>query len=119
MLWWFHAPHAPLLSPPFHMAPPLQLMRSMIMANPAVRSVVEANPELNSVLSNPDMLRQAMEAARDPSIMREMLRNNDQVRLFAGVAAVAHPLHGASAPHLTVLATPRVVLVASPGTAQH
>lgn len=42
------------------------------MANPATRTLLENNPQLNAVINNPDMMRQAMEAARNPTVMNEV-----------------------------------------------
>jgi len=55
-----------------------ELMRSMIMANPQVQELVQQNPELAHVLNDPNNLRQAMEMARNPAMMNEMMRNTDR-----------------------------------------
>ncbi|KAL0702631.1 hypothetical protein Bca4012_058753 [Brassica carinata] len=55
-----------------------EFMRSMIMSNPQMRDLVDRNPELGHVLNDPSILRQTMEAARNPELMREMMRNTDR-----------------------------------------
>ncbi|XP_059282685.1 ubiquitin domain-containing protein DSK2b-like [Lycium ferocissimum] len=53
-------------------------IRNMIMNNPQMREIMDRNPELAHVLNDPATLRQTMEAARNPEIMREMMRNTDR-----------------------------------------
>ena len=38
----------------------------------------QRNPELSHILHNPDLMRQAMEMARNPAAMREMMRSQDR-----------------------------------------
>ncbi|CAL5321545.1 unnamed protein product [Camellia sinensis] len=54
------------------------LMRNMIMSNPQMREIIDRNPELAHVLNDPGILRQTLEAARNPELMREMMRNTDR-----------------------------------------
>ncbi|MCD7459520.1 hypothetical protein HAX54_041166 [Datura stramonium] len=53
-------------------------IRNMIMNNPQMREIMDRNPELAHVLNDPATLRQTMEAARNPELMREMMRNTDR-----------------------------------------
>ena len=39
---------------------------------------MERNPEINHMLSNPDVLRQTMEIARNPAMLQELMRNQDR-----------------------------------------
>lgn len=39
---------------------------------------MERNPEINHMLSNPDILRQTMEIARNPAMLQELMRNQDR-----------------------------------------
>ncbi|KAL8476545.1 hypothetical protein ACS0TY_029011 [Phlomoides rotata] len=55
-----------------------ETIRNMMMNNPQMREVMDRNPELSHVLNDPSTLRQTMEAARNPEIMREMMRNTDR-----------------------------------------
>nr|XP_016475862.1 PREDICTED: ubiquitin domain-containing protein DSK2b-like isoform X3 [Nicotiana tabacum] len=55
-----------------------ETIRNMIMNNPQMREIMERNPELAHVLNDPATLRQTMEAARNPELMREMMRNTDR-----------------------------------------
>lgn len=54
------------------------IMHSIMMNNPQMREVLDRNPELAHVLNDPNTLRQAMETARNPELMREMMRNTDR-----------------------------------------
>ncbi|KAG8092416.1 hypothetical protein GUJ93_ZPchr0012g20065 [Zizania palustris] len=54
------------------------LIRNMIMNNPQMREIIDRNPDLAHVLNDPSVLRQTLEAARNPEIMREMMRNTDR-----------------------------------------
>ncbi|KAJ8549211.1 hypothetical protein K7X08_032918 [Anisodus acutangulus] len=55
-----------------------ETIRNMIMNNPQMREIMDRNPELAHVLNDPATLRQTMEAARNPELMREMMRNTDR-----------------------------------------
>ncbi|KAB2602563.1 ubiquitin domain-containing protein DSK2a-like [Pyrus ussuriensis x Pyrus communis] len=54
------------------------LMRGLIMNNPQMRDIIDRNPELAHILNDPGILRQTLEAARNPELMREMMRNTDR-----------------------------------------
>ncbi|XP_077246838.1 ubiquitin domain-containing protein DSK2b-like isoform X2 [Tasmannia lanceolata] len=54
------------------------LMRNLIMGNPQMREIIDRNPELAHILNDPSTLRQTLEAARNPELMREMMRNTDR-----------------------------------------
>ncbi|KVH96044.1 Heat shock chaperonin-binding [Cynara cardunculus var. scolymus] len=55
-----------------------EVMRGMIMSNPQMREIIDRNPELAHILNDPAILRQTLEAARNPELMREMMRNTDR-----------------------------------------
>ncbi|GAB2252995.1 hypothetical protein Droror1_Dr00005842 [Drosera rotundifolia] len=55
-----------------------ELMRSLIMSNPQMREIIDRNPELGHILNDPSILRQTLETARNPELMREMMRNTDR-----------------------------------------
>ncbi|XP_020554678.1 ubiquitin domain-containing protein DSK2a isoform X1 [Sesamum indicum] len=55
-----------------------ETIRNFIVNNPQMREVMDRNPELAHILNDPATLRQTMEAARNPEIMREMMRNTDR-----------------------------------------
>ncbi|VFQ88210.1 unnamed protein product [Cuscuta campestris] len=55
-----------------------EVIRNMIMNNPQMREIMDRNPELAHILNDPATLRQTMEAARNPELMREMMRNTDR-----------------------------------------
>ncbi|KAJ7944067.1 Ubiquitin domain-containing protein [Quillaja saponaria] len=54
------------------------IMRNLIMNNPQMRDIIDRNPELAHILNDPSILRQTLEAARNPELMREMMRNTDR-----------------------------------------
>ncbi|XP_058098518.1 ubiquitin domain-containing protein DSK2b-like isoform X2 [Magnolia sinica] len=54
------------------------IMRNLIMSNPQMREIIDRNPDLAHVLNDPSTLRQTLEAARNPELMREMMRNTDR-----------------------------------------
>ncbi|CAL4928863.1 unnamed protein product [Urochloa decumbens] len=54
------------------------LIRNIIMNNPQMRELIDRNPDLAHVLNDPSILRQTFEAARNPELMREMMRNTDR-----------------------------------------
>ncbi|XP_014259404.1 ubiquilin-1 [Cimex lectularius] len=53
-------------------------MRQLIMANPQMQELIERNPEVNHMLNNPELLRQTMELARNPSMLQELMRTQDR-----------------------------------------
>ncbi|KAB2045960.1 hypothetical protein ES319_D01G199800v1 [Gossypium barbadense] len=55
-----------------------ELMRSLIVSNPQMREIIDQNPELGHILNDPSILQQTLEAARNPELMREMMRNTDR-----------------------------------------
>lgn len=54
------------------------IMHNLIMNNPQMREIIDRNPELAHILNDPSTLRQTLEAARNPELMREMMRNTDR-----------------------------------------
>ncbi|KAK1325660.1 hypothetical protein QJS10_CPA01g00267 [Acorus calamus] len=54
------------------------LMRQLIMSNPQMRDLIDRNPDIAHILNDPSTLRQTIEAARNPELMREMMRNTDR-----------------------------------------
>ncbi|KAF4667592.1 hypothetical protein FOL47_003476 [Perkinsus chesapeaki] len=55
-----------------------QIMRSLIEMNPQMQQLMQQNPELRTLIEDPEFLRQTMQAARNPSMMQEMMRTNDR-----------------------------------------
>lgn len=53
-------------------------LQSVLTTNPQIQQLMERNPELSHILHNPDLMRQAMEMARNPAAMREMMRSQDR-----------------------------------------
>ncbi|KAF5276662.1 hypothetical protein FQA39_LY06466 [Lamprigera yunnana] len=53
-------------------------MRTLITSNPQMQDLIDRNPEINHMLSNPDLLRQTMELARNPSMLQELMRSHDR-----------------------------------------
>jgi ubiquilin len=54
------------------------LLRSLLLSNPQIRDLMERNPEISHLLNNPDLLRQTMEFARNPTALQELMRNHDR-----------------------------------------
>lgn len=55
-----------------------EMIRAAIESNPAMREVMERNPEVAHMLNDPALLRQSLETARNPELMREMMRSTDR-----------------------------------------
>lgn len=55
-----------------------ELIRSILLSNPQMRDIIERNPEVGHVLNDPQILRQTLELARNPELMREMMRTSDR-----------------------------------------
>jgi len=55
-----------------------EIVRSMVMQNPTMRQMIERNPEIGHIINDPSFIRQTMDMARNPELMREMMRNNDR-----------------------------------------
>ncbi|XP_022751535.1 ubiquitin domain-containing protein DSK2b-like isoform X2 [Durio zibethinus] len=55
-----------------------EIMQNLIMNNPQMREIIDRNPELAHILNDPSTLSQTLEAARNPELMREMMRNTDR-----------------------------------------
>ncbi|CAH0562646.1 unnamed protein product [Brassicogethes aeneus] len=53
-------------------------MRNLITRNPQMQELMERNPEINHMLNNPELLRQTMELARNPSMLQELMRSHDR-----------------------------------------
>ncbi|XP_014238370.1 ubiquilin-1 [Trichogramma pretiosum] len=53
-------------------------MRSLLTANPQMQELMQRNPEISHMLNNPDILRQTMELARNPSMLQELMRSHDR-----------------------------------------
>ncbi|XP_071012073.1 ubiquilin-1-like [Oncorhynchus clarkii lewisi] len=54
------------------------MMRQLIMANPQMQLLLQHNPSITHLFNNPDVMRQTLEIARNPTMMQEMLRNQDR-----------------------------------------
>ncbi|CAG9771102.1 unnamed protein product [Ceutorhynchus assimilis] len=53
-------------------------MRTLITRNPQMQDLMERHPEISHMLNNPDLLRQTMELARNPSMLQELMRSHDR-----------------------------------------
>ena len=83
-------------------------LQSMLTSNPQIQQLMEVrqvagwvcptslpsplqrNPELTHVLHNPELMRQAMEMARNPAAMREMMRSQDRQLSNIEVSLLTH-----------------------------
>lgn len=73
-------PTAGLLNSPFMqgMLDNPEMLRTMMQANPQMRQIMDNNPELAHVLNDPATLRQSLQSARNPQLMREQMRHTDR-----------------------------------------
>ncbi|ORX82746.1 hypothetical protein K493DRAFT_411769 [Basidiobolus meristosporus CBS 931.73] len=55
-----------------------EVVRTLMLTNPQVREMVERNPEIGHIINDPNFLQQTIDLARNPELMREMMRNNDR-----------------------------------------
>ncbi|KAI1301779.1 Ubiquilin-1 [Halotydeus destructor] len=53
-------------------------LRGMLTSNPQMQQLMERNPEITHMLNNPELLRQTMEMVRNPSMLQEMMRQQDR-----------------------------------------
>jgi ubiquilin len=53
-------------------------IRAMINSNPMLQAMIQQNPQLEHVLSDPQTMRQAMQAATNPAMMQELMRSQDR-----------------------------------------
>ena len=68
----------PLVSSMLESPEALQMLQGQMMNNPQMRSMLEANPEMAHVLNDPATLRQSLQTARNPQLMREQMRSTDR-----------------------------------------
>eukprot|EP00238_Polyblepharides_amylifera_P012465 CAMPEP_0196582390 /NCGR_PEP_ID=MMETSP1081-20130531/38734_1 /TAXON_ID=36882 /ORGANISM="Pyramimonas amylifera, Strain CCMP720" /LENGTH=571 /DNA_ID=CAMNT_0041902939 /DNA_START=202 /DNA_END=1917 /DNA_ORIENTATION=+ len=54
------------------------MLRGIMESNPAFQELLASNPELSHVMNDPAILRQSLEVARNPELMREQMRNTDR-----------------------------------------
>lgn len=55
-----------------------EMIQNIFQSNPQFRQIFDQNPELAQVLNDPEMIRQSMQMAANPNLMREMMRTNDR-----------------------------------------
>ncbi|KAJ8925591.1 hypothetical protein NQ315_009431 [Exocentrus adspersus] len=56
-----------------------EVMRNLITGNPQMQELIDRiYPEINQTLSNPELLRQTAELARNPSMLQELMRNHER-----------------------------------------
>ncbi|XP_012273483.1 ubiquilin-1 isoform X2 [Orussus abietinus] len=53
-------------------------MRNLVTSNPQMQELMQRNPEISHMLNNPELLRQTMELARNPSMLQELMRSQDR-----------------------------------------
>ncbi|KAK8673350.1 hypothetical protein V6N13_111692 [Hibiscus sabdariffa] len=54
------------------------MIRNLITSNPQFAELVDRNPELAHILNDPLALHRTLEAAKNPEIMRVMMKNTDR-----------------------------------------
>merc|ERR1719380_56233 len=62
----------------------------MMQMNPQMREMMDRNPEVARILEDPETMQQAMRAASNPAVMREMMRNADLAMGRADVMPGGH-----------------------------
>ncbi|KAG5534494.1 hypothetical protein RHGRI_022573 [Rhododendron griersonianum] len=55
------------------------IMQNVIMNDPQIDELIDRNPELAHILTDPSTICQTLEAARNPELMHERMRNTDRV----------------------------------------
>merc|ERR1719183_2340910 len=55
-----------------------ETLRSLMGMNPRMQQLMEQRPEIARMLEDPETIRQSMQMMRNPSLMREMQRNQDR-----------------------------------------
>merc|ERR1719169_75374 len=63
-----------------------ELLRSILSMNPHMRELMHRHSDIQDMLQDPDFMQQSLEAFRNPSMMREMLRSTD--RAMSAIDAV-------------------------------
>ncbi|EPT30680.1 ubiquitin family protein [Toxoplasma gondii ME49] len=66
-------------------------LRMVMDSNPQLQQLREQNPELNHLLSDPQIFRQSIQMARNPALLREMMRSTD--RAMANIEALPGGFH--------------------------
>ncbi len=51
---------------------------TLFMSNLQMWDIIDRNPDLGHILNDPGTLQQTLDAARNPELMREMMRNTDR-----------------------------------------
>ena len=47
-----------------------EMIQAAIRSNPQMRELMESNPEIGHMINNPQLMRQALEMTRNPSMMQ-------------------------------------------------
>ncbi|XP_058180615.1 ubiquitin domain-containing protein DSK2b-like isoform X1 [Rhododendron vialii] len=55
------------------------IMQNVIMNDPQIDELIDRNPELAHILTDPSTIRRMLEAARNPALMHDRMRNTDRV----------------------------------------
>merc|ERR1719387_2550618 len=67
-----------------------ETVRAMVRMNPQLNEMMERNPQIARILEDPETMQQAMRAASNPALMREMMRNSDLAMGRADVMPGGH-----------------------------
>jgi len=63
-----------------------EFLRNILTMNPQMRELMNRHPEIQEMMNDQDFMAQSLEAFRNPSMMREMLRSTD--RAMSAIDAV-------------------------------
>ena len=47
-----------------------EMIQAAIRSNPQMRELMDSNPEIGHMINNPQLMRQALEMTRNPSMMQ-------------------------------------------------
>ncbi|XP_045473093.1 ubiquilin-3-like [Harmonia axyridis] len=53
-------------------------VRAILNQIPQIQSLVETNPEFSQIINNPELIRQTINMATNPSLMQELMRQQDR-----------------------------------------
>ncbi|XP_044762366.1 ubiquilin-3-like [Coccinella septempunctata] len=53
-------------------------VRAILTQIPQIQALVEANPEFSQIINNPELIRQTINMATNPSLMQEVMRQQDR-----------------------------------------
>jgi ubiquilin len=71
------------------------MVHQLIAANPQMRELMERNPEIEMMLNNSELMTQTLNVARNPTLLREMIRSGER---GLGITQPARPPGSGASP---------------------